>query len=128
MARARRPAASFDKPAEPFNDLAIAIHAWARRQGFYDREFAPDSESRYANAVPNPCAPAEKLCLIHSEVSEALEALRDDDAEAEAEEIADVVIRVLDYAAWRGIDLDAEVAAKVEKNEMRPRLHGRAGF
>lgn len=106
-----------------FDQLAEQIHAWARGKGFYDREFTSlgDFEAR----VRNPSLPAEKLMLIVSECSEVMSALRDDDEFEEAEEIADILIRVLDYAAWRGISLDEEVAAKMAKNEKRPRLHGR---
>jgi NTP pyrophosphatase (non-canonical NTP hydrolase) len=101
-----------------FNELAKEIHHWARGKGFYDREVINGT-------CPNPSLPAEKLCLIHSEVSEVLDALRDNDKTNEAEEVADILIRVLDYAAWRGIDLEEEVAKKVEKNSSRPQLHGR---
>lgn len=114
-----------------FDTLAADIHAWARGKGFYDRErlrvvdpVTGDVEGRPVN----PSLPAEKLMLIVSEAAEALEALRDDDRENEAEEVADIVIRVLDYAAWRGISLDREIAAKMDKNQVRPRLHGRAAF
>jgi len=101
------------------------IHEWARGQGFYDREYLPQEEDTFALPKLNPCGPAEKLCLIHSEVSEILSALRDGDLAHEAEECADVLIRLLDYATWRKIDLDAEVEAKMVKNRARPRLHGR---
>jgi NTP pyrophosphatase (non-canonical NTP hydrolase) len=119
---------SDQESAAYLNALARAIHAGARAKGFYDREFVADPESRYDNAIPNPSFPAEKLLLIVSEVSETLDALRDADPDHEAEELADVIIRCLDYAAWRGVDVDAAVAAKVATNRDRPRLHGRAGF
>lgn len=64
------------------------------------------------------------LALIHSEVSEALEAVRKGDRENFAEELADVLIRVLDCAGGLGIDLDAEVRAKLEKNRLRGYRHG----
>lgn len=64
------------------------------------------------------------LALIHSEVSEALEAFRVGERECVAEELADVVIRCLDMAAGLDIDLDAEIAAKMEKNRNRPYRHG----
>lgn len=64
------------------------------------------------------------LALIHSEVSEALEAFRDGDQENFAEELADVVIRVLDCAAGLGIDMDQQMAAKLEKNRQRGYKHG----
>lgn len=70
----------------------------------------------------------EKLLLIVSEVSETQDALRNGDEENEAEEVADILIRTLDYAAWRGIHLDGEVRHKMERNRERPRLHGRAAF
>lgn len=112
-----------------FDDWARSIHQWARSKGFYDRErlvvvdpITGDVEGR----PMNPSLPSEKLMLIVTEVAEVQEALRDDDRENEAEELADVVIRCLDYAAWRGINLDAGIAAKMGRNHNRPHLHGRA--
>lgn len=113
------------------DDIAREIHAQNRTKGFYDRErltvvdpVLGDVEGRPVN----PSLPSEKLLLIVSEVCEAQDALRSGDSENEAEEIADVLIRTLDYAAWRGISLDAEVWKKVGKNRERPHLHGRAAF
>ncbi len=64
------------------------------------------------------------LALIHSEVSEALEAFRKGDKENFAEELADTLIRVLDCAGGLGIDLDKEVRTKLEKNKTRGYRHG----
>lgn len=64
------------------------------------------------------------LALIHSEVSEALDAFRKNDREHFSEELADVLIRLLDCTGGLGIDLDAEVAAKLEKNRNREYRHG----
>jgi NTP pyrophosphatase (non-canonical NTP hydrolase) len=114
-----------------FDDWARSIHEWARSKGFYDRERlrVVDPVTGDVEARPeNPSLPSEKLMLIVTEVAEVQEALRDGDRENEAEEVADILIRVLDYAAWRGINLDAEVAAKMGKNRERPRLHGRVEF
>jgi hypothetical protein len=111
-----------------FDALASEIHAWARAQGFYDNEqtvvrdpILGDVEGR----VTNTSLRSEKLMLIVTEVAEVMEALRDGDEENEAEEVADVLIRLLDYAAWRGFSLDREVEAKMVVNRQRPRLHGR---
>ena len=62
--------------------------------------------------------------LIHSEVSEALEAFRKDDRENFAEELADVLIRTLDCAGGLGIDIDKVVLDKLEKNRNRGYRHG----
>jgi NTP pyrophosphatase (non-canonical NTP hydrolase) len=64
------------------------------------------------------------LALIHSEVSEALEAFRKTDKEGFAEELADVLIRVVGLAHGLEIDLGAEAIAKVETNRARAFKHG----
>ncbi len=64
------------------------------------------------------------LALIHSEVSEALEAFRKGDQENFAEELADVIIRVLDCSAGLGVNMDAQIIAKLEKNRQRGFKHG----
>jgi len=64
------------------------------------------------------------LALIHSEVSEALEAARKDDFANFAEEMADTLIRVLDVAYGLGIDLEQEVRAKLARNRTRGFRHG----
>ena len=66
----------------------------------------------------------ELLCLIHSEVSEALEAYRDRDMALFAEELADVVIRLFDLAERFGIDMEAEIERKHRINKRRPYRHG----
>ena len=64
------------------------------------------------------------LALIHSEVSEALEGFRRSDRANVAEELADVLIRVLDLAHGLGIDMDAEVENKLRINRERGYRHG----
>lgn len=69
-----------------------------------------------------------RLCLIHSEVSEAVQEVKRRGPEAAreqlAEELADVLIRVFDLAGCLEIDLNAAVAAKMAKNQARPHLYG----
>ena len=64
------------------------------------------------------------LALIHSEVSEALEAFRKRDKENFYEEIADITIRVFDLASGLPFDLEQEIKNKLEKNKQRGYKHG----
>lgn len=64
------------------------------------------------------------LALIHSEVTEALEAFRVGDREGFDEELADILIRLLDTAGGLGVDLDEQVHLKLEKNRTRGHRHG----
>lgn len=101
----------------------VEAHEIARTHGFWDKE---DIDVPGGGVmVSNPSIIPEKLALIHSEVSEALEAFREDDQPGFAEELADVCIRVFDLAQWMGIDLTQEIVKKTKKNIARPHMHGK---
>ena len=95
-----------------WNETAKEVHQNAVKKGFWD-------------AKRNQ---GEILALIHSEVSEALEELRKPQAEGQkvAEELADVVIRVMDYAVGYQYDVGKALLDKMEKNRWRPPKHGKA--
>lgn len=74
----------------------------------------------------NPLMFSNKLCLIHSEVSEAMEgdrkSLMDDKLPhrpMREVELADVVIRVFDLAGAYGLDLAGAIVEKMEYNAQR---------
>lgn len=79
---------------------------------------APKNQVVDKYKVPN------HLALIHSEVSEALEAYRKGDKENFAEECADVFIRLLDMTHGLEIDLAKAIADKLVKNIGRGYRHG----
>lgn len=65
------------------------------------------------------------LALITSEVSEALEGFRQRDLINFKEECADIVIRILDMTKGiPGMDLEYEIAKKLETNTKRGYRHG----
>lgn len=68
----------------------------------------------------------EMIALMHSELSEALEAVRKSSADSHLPhrrgvevELADLLIRVFDYAGARGMDLGGAVAEKLAYNATR---------
>jgi NTP pyrophosphatase (non-canonical NTP hydrolase) len=78
--------------------------------------------------------PLEIHALITSEVAEATEAVRAgapdfyyDGAKPEGEsvELADAVIRIMDYFSTKGWDLGSIIEAKAGYNSTRPWLHGK---
>lgn len=120
------------------DQLIKRAHETAKSKGFHDD--------------PQPFA--VYLALIHSEVSEALEADRKNerfnpntcDLEILAErsdadfkekfekkvkntvedELADIVIRVFDLAGLMGVDLESHIKAKLRYNATRGHKHGKA--
>lgn len=73
-----------------------------------------------------------KLALIHSEISEALESLRDTGFEGHqlgagnfGEELADAKIRINELSQMIDVAIGDEEVAKVARNEGRPYKHGR---
>lgn len=141
--------------AAALDAYARYINDWAKRKGFYDLcPVCMGSGSVYAGpsrlvSGTKPCASChgsgavprnfgELIALMHSELSEALEAHRrqqpDQPPTADEHcpefsnieiELADLIIRVLDTAAGMGLRLGAAVEAKMAANERRPHKHGK---
>lgn len=116
------------------NKLVEAAHSNAVSKGFHE----------------NKKNLGEMLCLIHSEVSEALEADRSGSyfkgsiAEVNSceedkfkasfllnvkdtfeDELADILIRVFDLAGHLKIDLEGHISAKMRYNASREHKHGK---
>ena len=98
--------------------LSAILHETAIEKGFWDGEYSHDK-------IGN------KLALVHSEITEVLEAIRKSKgSENIVEEMVDVIIRLLDiYAAMRNEEqvlhsLDEILEKKMKINKERQRLHG----
>ena len=93
------------------NGLARSLHTQAKNNGWHDKERTFGDE----------------VALIHSEVSEALEEYRDTGNPTDpkvVEELADIIIRVLDVVGKYDIDIEGAIRAKIVKNADRPYRHG----
>jgi NTP pyrophosphatase (non-canonical NTP hydrolase) len=109
------------------------VHRWAISKGWWEQDKVKSF--------------GEIIALIHSEASEALEEHRNGHAPQEIYytfngmyserklteqhkpegipiEMADIVIRVMDYCEREGIDLEAAMHLKMEYNYTRPHRHG----
>lgn len=106
-----------DYQATMINVMVEECHGRSRSAGWYND--------------PNTGAPIERnlgemMVLEHSEISERLEAVRkglDSDHlpgfTGEEEEVADTLIRLLDYCGYRGINLGKAYIAKLDYNMTR---------
>lgn len=64
-----------------------------------------------------------KLMLVTTELAEAAEEVRVDSRAKFFEELADVIIRVLDLCGTNSVDIGALVEAKMTKNKSRAHKH-----
>ncbi len=103
-----------------FDKVAYDVYHVNKEKGFYDQ----------------PAEDGTRIALMHSELSEALEAIRIDDPVSSKippfssveEEFADVVLRVMDFGTYRGLKVAEAILAKLDYNRGRPYRHGNKKF
>lgn len=103
-------------------DWIERVHSLAKAKGWHDDPVTVGDVDRTL------C----KLALVHSEISEAVEEVRngrwwiyrDRGPEGLPIELADAVIRIMDLCGALGIDLEEAVRQKHAHNESREYRHG----
>ena len=101
-----------------FNTFAKECYKIAKEKGWHEEERNP----------------LEAMALIVSECGEAIECIRDNMMDLEADlfgkpvglpsELADIIIRVADFAIEQGIDLGHALDLKMQYNRTRDYRHG----
>lgn len=118
------------------NDLAKKINVTAQKKGFW-RDMnaslsALEAHGAYADTIKatKDAFIAQKITLVHTELSEAIEAMRNNMYGTEKkstfeDEIGDAVMRLLDITAQMNIDIEAQIAWKMDYNLSRAQKHGK---
>lgn len=116
------------KIKEMVNDAhrnAIDHGFWEEEQNIITKMCVKEFENEEIKAVKRAFM-CQRLMLIVSEVSEAVNALRKDDKENYAEDLADIILRTSDTSLGDTVDIEKEIKKKMKKNRSRPYKHGKA--
>lgn len=102
---------------QPLNNLSADIHLANIKAGWW---------TDIKTGLPKERNVGELLCLVHSEISEAMEGFRKNlmdeklpHRKAFEVELADALIRIFDIAGKYNMDLDGAVSEKREFNSKR---------
>lgn len=113
------------------NHVSDEAHDNAVKHGFYEdyeklEEFLQSEDKPHLADVAHRDFVLAQLAKIGSEVGECVAVVQKvEDYKGLAEELADIMIRTMDLAAFLGYRLGADVMLKMAKNAQRPYKHGK---
>lgn len=103
------------------DDFAFELHSNAVSKGFWEPN-TPENRTVFY---------LKQLAMVHSEVSEVLEAIRKEKGDDKVvEELADILIRVFDLYGglvedeYTFLSLESVLLEKAKINTERPKMHG----
>lgn len=109
------------------DNLAKEIHSVSTSKGFWRKVYLDGKD----NPIQDIDFMLAKLALVHSEVSETLEAMRKQMGEEKiVEELVDIFIRLMDFyegaknCGWVSSSFDDIYNKKMNINKERPKMHG----
>jgi NTP pyrophosphatase (non-canonical NTP hydrolase) len=127
-----------------FREMQRAVHQTSREKGWYDKPewvqealALPDLPDHIKKGIQSATDrnPSEMLMLVVTEIAEGVEGLRKDLMDDHLPErpmieceLADMVIRAMDFAEHFGYDLAGAIIAKAQYNKGRPVRHGGKKF
>jgi NTP pyrophosphatase (non-canonical NTP hydrolase) len=127
--------APFRSFVDGWNSVTEEVHKTATDKGFwkdYDLALEMNLKTEGLKWIVSALH-SQKLMLIGDELSEAHEAVRSGNppsVKAEGfsqmeEELADAIIRIMDFSGKLGLDIPGAMLAKMAYNAKRPHMHGR---
>jgi NTP pyrophosphatase (non-canonical NTP hydrolase) len=122
---------NYESFAEYLNLASESAHENAVRHGFY-QDIENLLDYCFVNEIPQYAVTAKRdfvlsqLAKIGSEVGEAVACIQHSERmDGLSEELADIIIRVIDLANWMEYKIGDDVKNKMIKNALRPYMHGK---
>ena len=118
------------------NELAAAVHENAVAHGWWEQERElpeilmlcvselAEALEEYRAGKPNIYYNVEGEEILYAENPDAPCSAQSKKSEGVAVELADCMIRILDYCGHAGIDIEEAIRIKHEYNKTRPYRHG----
>lgn len=110
-----------------FKKICKLVFEEYKKNGYYDKW----EEARLilgSHGIEGIVELAE-IGLVYTELAEAMEEIRNGKHDGSVEtELADTIIRIMNFASRRGMDLETALIKKHAKNMTREKYHGRKVF
>lgn len=101
------------------------MNLWRLQEVVYGEYVKNGFEEEWNSVKPKEMGDIAELGMITTEVSEAIEAVRAGDEFKLRHELADIAIRLMNFATRHHVNLERRILSVNELNKARRRLHGK---